>query len=61
MNPMQYDIERHSPERLANAYRVAADTEERNPFRAPDERVRLAREFRERAERFELSITRTGG
>ena len=58
MNPMQYDIERHTPERLANAYRVAADTEERNPFRAPDERIRLAREFRERAEQFESRIMR---
>ena len=53
MNPTQYDIERHSPARLAKAYRVAADTEEHNPFLSPDERAKRAREFRERAEQFE--------
>ena len=58
MNPMQYDIERHTPARLAQAYRTAADTEERNPFRAPDERARLAREFRAKAREFELSVVR---
>ena len=53
MTPMQYDIERHTPARLADAYRIAADTAERNPFLPPDERAKRARDFREQAEQFE--------
>ena len=58
MTPQQYDIERHSPARLANAYRVAADTAERNPYLSPDERTKRARDFRDQAEKFEQGIKR---
>jgi|GEM_PF-4293771 len=58
MKPMQYDIERHSPARLANAYHVAADTAERNPFLPPDERAKRARDFREQAKEFESRVGR---
>lgn len=56
MKPMQYDIERHTPARLANAYRTAADTAERNPYLPPEERAKRARQFREQAQQFESRI-----
>ena len=58
MKPMQYDIERHTPEKLARAFYIAADTAERNPFLSPDERIKRARDFRERAEEFESRVAR---
>ena len=56
MKPMQYDIERHTPAKLAEAYRVAAETEISNPFFPPEERTRRAQEFRELARQFERGI-----
>lgn len=56
MTPTQYHIERHTPAKLAQAYRVAADTAERNPYLPPDERVKRAQDFREQAQQFESRI-----
>lgn len=52
MKPMQYDIERHSPARLRDAYLAAAETEEHNPFVPPESRAKRAEYFRERAREF---------
>lgn len=56
MTPMQYDIERHTPERLAQAYRVAADTAEHNPYLSADERAKRAKNFRDQADQFESRL-----
>lgn len=52
----QADIFRHAPAKMAEAYRTAADTAERNPYLTPKQRAQRAREFRERAKQFEQRI-----
>lgn len=48
---VQPDLIRNSPPELARAYRVAADTERRNPYFAPDEAERRAAHYEREAER----------
>lgn len=59
MTPQQYDIERHSPSKLAEAYRVAAETAECNPYLPEDERAKRAQHYREQAREFESRISHT--
>ncbi len=49
----QLDIIHHSPSALARAYRIAAETEQRNPYFPPGERERRAAAHTAEAERLE--------
>lgn len=49
----QPDLIRNSPPELAKAYRVAADTERRNPYFTPDEGERRARHYEAKAQALE--------
>lgn len=49
----QTDIFRHSPERMAQAYRTAAETAAVDPHYTPEQRAKRQREFLREAERIE--------
>ena len=53
MKPHQPDLIRNSPPELAKAYRLAAETERRNPHFTPDAAEARARYYEREAERLE--------
>lgn len=53
MIAQQRDLFRHSPQALASAHRVAADTERHNPYFTPAERAARAAQHLAEAARLE--------